>query len=99
MFDLAEMYRTNLHNYIQELRGNLRVFCRVKPLSGEKKPTISYPEKKQLVDEIINHHSDGDQKITSLCLKSLEIGNSPQKKAIFYFDRVFDDACTQEDVK
>ena len=32
-------------------------------------------------------------------LKALEIGNSQQKKSVFYFDRVFDDTCTQDTVK
>lgn len=30
----GELHRRKLHNYIQELRGNIRVYCRVKPLSG-----------------------------------------------------------------
>jgi hypothetical protein len=30
----GESHRRKLHNYIQELRGNIRVYCRVKPLSN-----------------------------------------------------------------
>ena len=30
----GESHRRKLHNYIQELRGNIRVYCRVKPLSS-----------------------------------------------------------------
>lgn len=29
----GESHRRKLHNYIQELRGNIRVYCRVKPVS------------------------------------------------------------------
>lgn len=29
--DKSDLYRRRLHNYIQNLRGNLRVYCRVKP--------------------------------------------------------------------
>jgi kinesin family protein C1 len=29
--DKSELHRKRLHNYIQNLRGNLRVYCRVKP--------------------------------------------------------------------
>jgi len=62
---------------------------------------VTYPQKKQFL--LGDHHdrldtSDDMKKMTCLTLKALEIGASPQKKAIFYFDRVFDDACTQEDV-
>jgi hypothetical protein len=28
--------RKRLHNLVQELRGNIRVFCRVRPLSGNR---------------------------------------------------------------
>ncbi len=30
----GESHRRKLHNYIQELRGNIRVYCRVKPISS-----------------------------------------------------------------
>jgi hypothetical protein len=30
----GEMLRRKLHNYIQELRGNIRVYCRVKPVTN-----------------------------------------------------------------
>jgi hypothetical protein len=30
----GESHRRKLHNYIQELRGNIRVYCRVKPVSS-----------------------------------------------------------------
>jgi len=33
--DRGESHRRKLHNYIQELRGNIRVFCRVKPNTNE----------------------------------------------------------------
>ena len=30
--DLSELHRKKLHSYIQELRGNIRIYCRVKPI-------------------------------------------------------------------
>ena len=31
-----EVERRKLHNMVQELKGNIRVFCRVRPLLGEE---------------------------------------------------------------
>ncbi len=31
-----ETERRKLHNMIQELKGNIRVFCRIRPLLGEE---------------------------------------------------------------
>jgi len=31
--ELSEFHRKKLHCYIQELRGNIRVYCRVKPIN------------------------------------------------------------------
>jgi len=33
--ELSELHRKKLHNYIQELRGNIRVYCRVKPITNQ----------------------------------------------------------------
>lgn len=30
----GEIHRRKLHTFIQELRGSIRVFCRVKPVSN-----------------------------------------------------------------
>merc|ERR1711978_846595 len=33
----GETERRRLHNMVQELKGNIRVFCRMRPLIGEEK--------------------------------------------------------------
>ena len=36
--------RRKLHNLVQELRGNIRVYCRVRPLlARERGPAVSFP--------------------------------------------------------
>lgn len=45
----SEKFRRYLHNQVQDLKGNIRVFCRVRPpLASEKENclmcTINYPD-------------------------------------------------------
>ena len=47
----SEQCRMEMHKYIQNLRGNMRVFCRVKPqMSIDAKSCLNYPEKLVLSD-------------------------------------------------
>lgn len=79
-----EMLRRKLHNTILELKGNIRVFCRVRPLLPEdgcasELPVISYP--------ISNEgHEQG-----------IDLIQSGQKYA-FTFDKVFTQEASQTDV-
>ena len=36
----GETERRRLHNMVQELKGNIRVFCRMRPLLGEEKESV-----------------------------------------------------------
>ncbi|XP_063041508.1 kinesin-like protein KIFC1 isoform X2 [Engraulis encrasicolus] len=86
----GEMERRKLHNTIQELKGNIRVFCRVRPLLsdvGAEIPHIQLP----------TH----DNKAVVLA-KSEEshTGRSgdTQKNYNFSFDHVFGPAASQQEV-
>ena len=78
-----ESLRRKLHNQVQELRGNIRVFCRVRPAlesnSVQDVARISYPDtgadSKEL--EVL-----GPDEKSSL-------GNITNKRNAFSFDRVF----------
>jgi kinesin family protein C1 len=78
-----ESLRRKLHNQVQELKGNIRVFCRVRPAlesdCAEEVARITYPdtgaESKEV--EIL-----GPDERSSL-------GNITTKKNAFSFDRVF----------
>ncbi|GMN63139.1 hypothetical protein TIFTF001_032212 [Ficus carica] len=80
----GEMLRKKLHNTILELKGNIRVFCRVRPLlpddgsSGEGK-VISYPTSMETLG------------------RGIDLSQSGQKHS-FMFDKVFMPDESQEDV-
>ncbi|KAF7169739.1 hypothetical protein CNMCM5623_002391 [Aspergillus felis] len=77
-----ETLRRKLHNQVQELKGNIRVFCRVRPsLEAELAETaqIEYPDQSEECKEI--------------CLLGPEersaLGTVTRKNNNFSFDRVF----------
>ncbi|XP_010267813.1 PREDICTED: kinesin-like protein KIN-14C isoform X2 [Nelumbo nucifera] len=78
----AEKLRKKLHNTILELKGNIRVFCRVRPLlpdEGAGAEVISYPSS-------LEAHGRG-----------IDLLQSGQKHP-FSFDKVFAYDASQEDV-
>ncbi|XP_064634725.1 carboxy-terminal kinesin 2-like [Lineus longissimus] len=99
-----ETERRKLHNTIQELKGNIRVFCRVRPLLGE--------ELKDNEDGVVTHmHFPDDcktlemEKLTGSSLndtKSSGKNGSNGKGHDFAFDRVFSpessQACVFEEI-
>nr|KAG5699218.1 hypothetical protein BaRGS_012739 [Batillaria attramentaria] len=94
-----ETVRRKLHNTIQELKGNIRVFCRVRPLLGEELT---------LTDGVIHHMNfpDPDQRILELDrLSEMSMNESTllnnrrgNNKYEFAFDRVFQPECSQAEV-
>nr|VDC75285.1 unnamed protein product [Brassica rapa] len=80
----GEQLRKKLHNTIQELKGNIRVFCRVRPLlsgenSSEEAKTISYPTSLEALGRGIDLMQNG-------------------QKHCFTFDKVFVPNASQEDI-
>ncbi|XP_038689246.1 kinesin-like protein KIN-14N [Tripterygium wilfordii] len=80
----GEKLRKKLHNTVLELKGNIRVFCRVRPLlpddfSGAEGKIISYP---------LSTEARG---------RGIELLQNGQKHS-FTFDKVFMPMATQEDV-
>ncbi|KAJ5108156.1 Kinesin-like protein klpA [Penicillium angulare] len=78
-----ETMRRKLHNQVQELKGNIRVFCRVRPsLRNEPASSISpmqYPDESEDAKEI---NVMGPEEKSSL-------GTLSRKNNPFSFDRVF----------
>lgn len=98
VFD-AEAVRRSLHNKVMELKGNIRVFCRVRPVlqhefasSGDQE-IFAFPDRR------------GERRQIELAANpKAHVGygqsgaRSVVKKYNFDFDLVFDSKCTQEDV-
>jgi kinesin family protein C1 len=80
--DKGEVHRRKLHNYIQELRGNIRVYCRVKPKGdmNYSESVVKYPE--------MSLKSCQDRHIFTI-----ELNNS-----IFHFDKVFTESSSQFEI-
>lgn len=86
-----ETLRRKLHNQVQELKGNIRVFCRVRPVIGDddKKPAvIDFPDQKDESKEIV---VKGDEKKSAM-------GNVTATNHAFSFDRVFDPTSNNSDI-
>ncbi|XP_071956194.1 carboxy-terminal kinesin 2-like isoform X2 [Antedon mediterranea] len=89
----AESVRRKLHNTVQELKGNIRVFCRVRPLLHEEKETCG---------EINHLHFTGIDcnvlemdKVDESCVGHRKSSGS---KYSFDFDRVFSPDSSQVEV-
>lgn len=87
-----EVIRRKLHNQIQELKGNIRVFCRVRP------PL----EKESNENEVKMVFPDQDMEAQQLALagptSESAMGSSTTKKYSFSFDRVFSPSSLNKDV-
>ncbi|XP_037119812.1 kinesin-like protein KIFC1 [Syngnathus acus] len=84
----GEMERRRLHNTVQELKGNIRVFCRVRPLvEGGLSNHIQLPAK-------------DNKAITLAKTEESHTGksNDTHKNYNFSFDRVFGPEATQQEV-
>jgi len=89
-----ESERRKLHNLVQELKGNIRVFCRMRPLLGEEKEG----------SEEIRHVNIQTEKNLEL-IKTVDAANesiagglNKNMKYDFEFDRVFGPNSSQSEV-
>lgn len=91
----SELIRRKLHNTIQELKGNIRVFCRVRPISQNEIATsdegsslaLDFPTSGELLGRGL-----------SLMVPSNQSNGPQQQKHNFAFDKVFAPTSTQEQV-
>ena len=90
----GESLRRKLHNTIQELRGNIRVFCRVRPAAAEEtaegpngEPLVQMP---QLIDQDAGCALD--------LFQPAKTATDREQRHHFTFDRVFGPTAPQEEV-
>jgi kinesin family protein C1 len=86
-----ETLRRKLHNQVQELKGNIRVFCRVRPPLSEPSSAIAlmqYPDELEDAKEI---NILGPEEKSSL-------GTVSRKNNNFAFDRVFGPSAQNNEV-
>uniref|UniRef100_A0A672KHP2 Kinesin motor domain-containing protein n=1 Tax=Sinocyclocheilus grahami TaxID=75366 RepID=A0A672KHP2_SINGR len=87
---LGEMERRKLHNAIQELKGNIRVFCRVRPLLTGNQSDILH----------IQLPAHDNKALTLAKMEESHTGRTAdtQKSYNFSFDRVFGPRAVQREV-
>ncbi|KAI0314595.1 P-loop containing nucleoside triphosphate hydrolase protein [Amylostereum chailletii] len=99
----AEMIRRKLHNLVQELKGNIRVFCRVRPvlpsdLSDSVKSSINEAAKLESMAKIQYPDLRDHKEIVLSSSSESAMGQERKETWNFGFDRVFEPHSTQEEV-
>lgn len=89
----GEKLRRKLHNTVQELKGNIRVFCRVRPLLASEAASSRALEHIQ-----ISATENEQEEIKLIQGGENATGGSLSKTYPFTFDKVFGGSSTQEDV-
>ncbi|KAF9972516.1 kinesin-like nuclear fusion protein [Actinomortierella ambigua] len=92
-----ETIRRRLHNTIQELKGNIRVFCRVRPIVALSE-TASPTNKAETTSAVIRYPDQEGREIEFSQASETITGTQVSKTYPFIFDKVFPPSSTQEDV-
>lgn len=80
----GEIIRRQLHNSIQELKGNIRVFCRIRPLRYQQ----NFPDIQPSLEHI-SFSSTDEQEINLIQEHESVTGKSVKKQITFSFDKIF----------
>ncbi|KAG8854871.1 kinesin-like nuclear fusion protein [Tulasnella sp. 330] len=107
----AETLRRKLHNQVQELKGNIRVFCRVRPALREDPPLLLIAGAR-LTFGVLAHEKNSPEGLAPLAFpdkqehkdivvsRSTETAMGAMRDTVmpFSFDRVFEPQSSQADV-
>ncbi|KAG4097061.1 kinesin-domain-containing protein [Neocallimastix lanati (nom. inval.)] len=88
-----ESLRRKMHNEILELKGNIRVFCRVRPVLTTE--TNGKP-----INDVVSdiQYPDDERKIVLKQQSKTALGNTVPKLYPFSFDKVFQDSASQGEI-
>lgn len=84
----GETLRRKLHNMVQELKGNIRVFCRIRPLLRDEIP-LNGDIEAALKHVTCQFGDDEREEITLVQSSESASGNAISKAYPFTFDKVF----------
>ena len=88
--DQSHTTRRSIHEELMTLRGNIRVYCRVRPrLSKSDETGFNYIDDGETTQSLM---------VQSEMSSSVDGRTESRKTWKFAFDRVFDETCTQSDV-
>jgi kinesin family protein C1 len=100
--NMDEESRRKLHNMIQELKGNIRVYCRVRPLGSNPADTIVQDGEEPEFKAVSFIENDPDQRSIEILgaptTNATSTGLNEGKKYLFQFDKVFRPDARQKDV-
>ncbi|KAF8649403.1 hypothetical protein AX16_005844 [Volvariella volvacea WC 439] len=100
----SEAVRRKLHNMVQELKGNIRVFCRVRPVLSSDLPSGTLPpaeverRKKDLQANMTFPDKFNRREIAVEQISESATGQERREVYNFNFDRVFEPDSTQAEV-
>ncbi|KAG5651079.1 hypothetical protein H0H81_009967 [Sphagnurus paluster] len=85
----GEIVRRKLHNMVQELKGNIRVFCRVRPVlpsDSDEEANMAFPDKREHKEIVLSSSSES------------AMGQERKEVYNFGFDKVFEPSASQAEV-
>merc|ERR1712071_349276 len=96
-----ETLRRQLHSTVQELKGNIRVFCRIRTiLASDKMPSMKMPYLNVLNERSmeVNKLVGADATLNESSIHAPASGRTGTSKFEFSFDRVFGPSVKQEEI-
>ncbi|KAL6306189.1 P-loop containing nucleoside triphosphate hydrolase protein [Sparassis latifolia] len=94
----GESMRRKLHNMVQELKGNIRVFCRVRPLLPSDVPPDEAKRREECMARIEYPDKMDHKEIMLSSSSESATGQERKDEWGFSFDRVFEPHATQAEV-
>lgn len=95
----GETLRRKLHNSVQELKGNIRVFCRVRPLLPAELGGPGARMEDELAHFVLGGRTPEEQEEIQMVQTAESASGRPEQKAFpFAFDKVFGPGACQDAV-